>query len=164
MTTAVHRFDGSVYGFRAKYGFLSNFAVLENPIVKSDPKGNIIKFPTVEHFYMAMKTTDWEERKVIAAQITASAAKAYVEANIAVRDNWDDVKIPVMWHGICLKFSDLNPALKQKLLDTGDRLLIEANRWNDRHFGVDWETGEGENVLGRLLMKRRNQLRELENG
>ena len=57
-----------------------------------------------------------------------------------------------------LKFSE-HPELLKKLLATGDAELIEANTWNDRVWGVDRETGRGQNLLGRALMQVRAELR-----
>jgi predicted NAD-dependent protein-ADP-ribosyltransferase YbiA (DUF1768 family) len=57
---------------------------------------------------------------------------------------------------IASKFSDLNPTLKQRLIDTGERQLIEDNWWHDYFWGVC--QGRGENHLGRLLMEHRTAL------
>ena len=49
-----------------------------------------------------------------------------------------------------------NLDLKEKLLATSDRLLVEGNTWNDRFWGVC--KGKGANHLGKLLMKIRAEL------
>ena len=51
-----------------------------------------------------------------------------------------------------------NHALRQQLLDTGDRELREGNSWHDIFWGVDLRTGKGENHLGKILMKVRSEL------
>ena len=48
-----------------------------------------------------------------------------------------------------------NPVLADKLLATGDTLLIEGNTWGDKFWGVDTRVGQGENHLGKILMKVR---------
>ena len=53
------------------------------------------------------------------------------------------------------KFSQ-NPELGKKLLATGDRYLEETNWWGDRLWGV--YQGEGENLLGKILMETRARL------
>ena len=53
------------------------------------------------------------------------------------------------------KFS--NEIMKQKLLDTGDAELIEGNKHGDSFWGQ--VNGEGKNLLGKLLMQVRNELR-----
>jgi len=54
------------------------------------------------------------------------------------------------------KFSK-DPELRAKLLNTGTSKLVEGNTWGDRFWGVC--RGQGENNLGRLLMKVREELR-----
>ena len=49
------------------------------------------------------------------------------------------------------------PELKQKLLETGNTELVEGNTWGDTFWGV--YNVEGENILGRLLMKVREELK-----
>lgn len=147
------------YGFRGRYGFLSNMSKLETPIKTTDENGEPIYFPTVEHFFQAMKSLDYDDRRLIAVLPQPSQAK-HQGKEVVLRDDWDDIEMNVMWTGICWKFSEHNPVLMQKLLDTENLLLVEANNWKDKKWGVDWEFGQGENLLGRLLMKRREQLRK----
>ena len=54
-----------------------------------------------------------------------------------------------------VKFS--SPDLKEKLLSTGDRYLVEGNSWGDVYWGVCG--GKGINMLGKLLMQIREELR-----
>ena len=49
-----------------------------------------------------------------------------------------------------------HPELKEKLLATGDAYLEEGNTWGDRIWGV--YQGQGENRLGKILMKIRKEL------
>jgi predicted NAD-dependent protein-ADP-ribosyltransferase YbiA (DUF1768 family) len=44
-------------------------------------------------------------------------------------------------------------------LDTGDIPLVEANTWNDLYWGVDADNGNGQNMLGILLMQVRDEIR-----
>jgi predicted NAD-dependent protein-ADP-ribosyltransferase YbiA (DUF1768 family) len=56
------------------------------------------------------------------------------------------------------KFSDKNPELKQKLIDTKDIVLIEGTTWGDSFFGVNLKNGQGKNHLGQILMNIRQTL------
>ncbi len=47
--------------------------------------------------------------------------------------------------------------LAEKLLATGDDELVEHNTWDDSFWGTC--NGEGENHLGKILMKVRQELR-----
>mgnify|MGYP003691392609 CR=1 FL=1 len=61
-----------------------------------------------------------------------------------------------MLQGLTLKFTQ-NQDLRQKLLDTGNRDLIEHTE-KDKYWG-DGKDGSGKNMLGKLLMKVREELK-----
>lgn len=48
--------------------------------------------------------------------------------------------------------------LRRKLLRTGDAMLVEGNYWGDTYWGVCF--GSGKNMLGKLLMQVREELRK----
>ena len=133
--------------FNGEYAFLSNFYT--SPI---QHKG--IVYPTVEHMFQAMKTLDETERIKIANAETPGSAKR-MGRSVALRGDWEDVKIDIMRTALALKFT--TPGLKEKLLATGDAELVEGNTWNDRFWGVCG--GTGKNMLGTLLMELREDLR-----
>lgn len=54
------------------------------------------------------------------------------------------------------KFSQ-NPDLARRLVDTCPRELAEGNHWGDTYWGT--VNGQGENHLGKILMKVREELR-----
>jgi len=135
--------------FRGRYHFLSNF--FPSAIVVDG-----IRFPTVEHAFAAAKTHDLDAKKRIAVAATPGAAK-YAGRRVALRSDWEVVKTDVMLEMLRVKFAS-HPNLAAMLLDTGEAQLFESNRWNDRVWGVDVRTGEGENRLGKLLMQVRAEL------
>jgi DNA-binding NtrC family response regulator len=57
---------------------------------------------------------------------------------------------------LMIKFGGKEPLLTRALLATGEAALIEGNSWNDTFWGV--YNGSGENHLGRLLVKVREEL------
>ena len=61
----------------------------------------------------------------------------------------------MLW-GIREKFKHTD--LKELLLSTGDQELVEGNTWNDTYWGIC--RGEGQNNLGKILMKVRMELRQ----
>jgi predicted NAD-dependent protein-ADP-ribosyltransferase YbiA (DUF1768 family) len=73
---------------------------------------------------------------------------------VTLRKDWEGVKIQVMRDVLRLKFA--NPGLRDRLLETGDRELIEGNTWGDTFWGVC--RGSGKNWLGQLLMELRGEL------
>lgn len=135
--------------FRGEYDFLSNFYVLP---FTADGK----EYPTVEHAFQAYKTEDMEWREKIRKAETPGQAKR-LGRECPMRQEWDVLKVSVMSWLLSLKFE--NPALREKLLATGDRYLAEGNSWGDLFWGIDEVTGKGENHLGCLLMELRIQLR-----
>jgi predicted NAD-dependent protein-ADP-ribosyltransferase YbiA (DUF1768 family) len=50
-----------------------------------------------------------------------------------------------------------HPSMRERLLATGDEELIEGNWWGDTFWGVC--NGEGQNQLGKLLMRVRHESR-----
>lgn len=137
-------------GFKEEYVFLSNFTYLEKPLC-----GEGLSFPTVEHFYQAMKTKDIALRKVI-SEHPSKGLKKFIKT-VTLREDWDEIKLAAMEYGLRWKFSDHNPVLKSKLLSTKGVELVEYNYWRDTFWGVSLQTGEGENHLGKLLMKIRDE-------
>lgn len=65
-----------------------------------------------------------------------------------MRDDWDEVKISVMFYLLQQKFSD--PHLWSLLIATGDQPIAEGNQWGDTFWGVC--RGKGENHLGKMIM------------
>lgn len=144
--------------FAYEHNFLSNFypavVTIENE-----------KYASVEHAYQASKTSDPEKRRIFTVDfnpnLTAAQAKR-IGQGVKLRDNWELVKVPVMRVLLVEKFS--HPALRQKLLSTGDAYLEEGNHWHDVFWGVCHHKMEGKtcrepehrpfggNHLGYLLM------------
>lgn len=75
---------------------------------------------------------------------------------VPLRPDWENVKERIMYE-ICLAKFSQNEELKEKLLLTGECALEECNTWGDKVWGT--VNGEGENKLGKILMKIREELR-----
>lgn len=73
-------------------------------------------------------------------------------SHISIRPNWDTIKVDVMKCGLIAKFNQ-NPTLRELLLSTGSNDIIE-NSPRDSFWGVG-KDGNGENMLGKLLMEVR---------
>lgn len=107
-----------------------------------------------EAAYQASKTFD-PTKKLWFLELEPGQAKR-LGKNLPLRADWEEVKNQVMYE-ICLAKFTQNPTLGRLLLQTGDEELIEGNTWGDTHFGVC--DGIGENVLGKVLMKIREELK-----
>lgn len=134
--------------FILKYHFLSNFYPCHVTY-----QG--ITYPSSEHAYQAMKSTDNVVRRQIASLVHSGAAKK-MGKQIDLRSDWEDVKDQLMYDIVKAKFEQ-NEHLKEELLATNDATLIEGNTWHDTYWGIC--NGVGQNKLGKTLMKVREELK-----
>lgn len=152
--------------FRGRWLFLSNFYPVE-----IEHQG--IKYPTVEHYYVAMKIKNDQQingqfisymdcREMISK---IPADKANMAKNfgktLKIRKDWDDIRLDTMFWGVQEKFK--KDDLIEMLLMTGDEELIEGNNWHDNFFGIcncGPCGGKGLNNLGKILMKIRKNIKE----
>ena len=140
--TIIDKFDG-------EYAFLSNF--FNSPITV----GGLL-CPTVEHAFQLCKTLSQEERLDIVNSSAPGIAKRKGR-KVTLRPNWEEIKDDVMELCLKKKFTE-HLDLQERLLATGDAILIEGNTWNDTYWGVC--NGVGKNTLGQLLMKIREEIRK----
>lgn len=84
--------------------------------------------------------------------------KKYSNAELAFQaSNCDeDNCLEVMESILRVKFKQ-NPNLMQKLVDTGDSILINGNNKQETFWGVDLYSWLGENYLGKLIMEIREK-------
>ena len=139
-----------IYGFTGEYKFLSNFYPSQVSLDGMD-------YPTVEHAYQAAKTLNPDQRLMILNQPYPAMAKK-AGRNVHMRHNWNDIKVTVMEYLLRQKFTGYHD-LSLKLYETGDIYIEETNTWGDTFWGVC--NGKGQNVLGNLLMKIRNDIKTL---
>lgn len=145
-------FDGNkkilFYGRKDDYGWLSNFE-------RSPQLVDGITYSTNEHYYQSQKARDIYYMTWIADAPTPYAAMKAGRAlrPEELREDWEDVKYEIMLKGLRAKFSQ-NEELKCKLLSTGD-FSIHENSPTDMIWGI-----KGKDMLGRLLMRVRKELRE----
>lgn len=131
--------------FRGKHYFLSNF--FPAPVTY---KG--IRYENNEAAFQAQKQP---ERAQEFASLPPNEAKR-LGRRVKLRPDWEAVKQTIMNDIVQSKFMQ-NPDLCEKLLQTGDRELIEGNNWGDTYWGVCY--GKGRNELGKILMNLRSMLR-----
>ncbi len=146
--------DNAIASFTGPNRYLSNFDV-------SEVEFEGMKYPTVEHAFQAAKTLDSFERERVLKAPTPGQAKR-IGRLVTLRSDWEDVKIEVMEDLVYKKFST-HKDIQKKLLLTKDRELIEGNDWGDTFWGkVQVASGalEGENHLGKILMRVRERLRK----
>jgi len=137
------------YATKGEYGFLSNFS--RHPL-----KVDGLDYKTSEHLYQCQKSSNTIFRERIRlARTPAAAAKLGRSTACPLIADWDTRKVGIMERVLREKLR-CNPGLKEALLKSGDRPLIEASP-RDAFWG--WgKNRDGENHLGKLWMKLREEL------
>lgn len=143
-----------------EHRFLFNF-------YEVDVEYNGVIFPSSEHAYMSAKSDEeiehngrtflWKEfcRRPDIKPSTIKGESRF----LTVPENWDKIKVSIMY--LCLISKFRNPLLRDRLIATGDENIQEGNWHGDIFWGVDLRQNPnvGENNLGRLLMKVRDEIR-----
>jgi ribA/ribD-fused uncharacterized protein len=135
--------------FRGEYWFLSNFYLRQ---ITYD--GHV--YASNEHAFQAAKATNERDRVYVADADTCKEAKRRGR-EIKCRPDWDFERVLIMLE-ICQEKFKQHDDLREKLIATGDQMLVEGNNWGDTYWGVC--NGEGSNVLGTTLMFIRDYAKE----
>jgi hypothetical protein len=143
--------DTHVFFYEQEFYVLSNFSPFR--IIWRG-----LDFDTSEHVYHWEKFPDFTEIQN-AILLARSAHRAFKTAEYykdLIRLDWHEVKVSVMKEILLAKIKQ-HKYVEKKLMDTGDRWLVEDS-WRDDFWG--WgEDGKGQNMLGRLWMEIRDELR-----
>ena len=147
--------------FEGRWRFLSNFYPVE-----IEHQG--ITYPSVEHYYVSMKCNNEQmlqgrhytigDFREMIARLPSPGMTKKIGQQMQVRKDWNEKRLEFMNWGVREKFK--NEELKELLISTGDMTLIEGNSWQDFFWGVC--NGKGENHLGKILMKVRDEVRGIE--
>ena len=149
---------------KGEYRDFSNMS--QHPI---EVDGN--KYPSVEHYFQGMKAKEFGDTEMhdkIAIAKTGKAVKAMgKKIKNFVKEVWDAKRDEVMRTGVRSKFIQ-HPELRKQLLETGDRMIGEADARN-LYWGIGTaETSEkskhpekwrGQNKMGKLLMELRTEFK-----
>ena len=115
-------------------------------------------YPTSEHLYQSLKFefVDPEYAKAIRKAKTPMTAKKMGRGKHQPNlDEWEKIKVKVMFEIITEKVKQ-HEDVRQILLETGKKKMIEASP-TDYYWG-EGEDGTGKNMLGKVLMKVRENL------
>jgi ribA/ribD-fused uncharacterized protein len=152
--------------FRGEHFFLSNMYPLRyrilvgnTAVTSSEAAYQSSKFldPTTQR-RVALITA--EERGMGEKQDSIASknlAHELIQLGEPLRPNWGNIKLGVMHEAVRRKFI-ANSDIKELLAATDSEELVEGNTWHDTFWGVDLETGEGENNLGKILMAIRQDV------
>lgn len=140
----------------------SNFIKLENPIV--DSLGN--KFYDSEAYYLSQRIKNYEEDiylQKLLTEISNLAINKKSKEYDRIREKYKldqdkNNRIKYMQNAIKQKFEN-NQSIEAKLIDTWNKDIIEYTyRW-DILFGIDQNTLQWANILWKILVEYRNQVR-----
>ncbi len=138
--------------------FRGNYACFSN-MYECEIMFENMKFRTLEHAFVAAKTTVLSERRQV-QQIEEPGDTKRFGRTLTLRSDWEDIKLDIMLDLLRQKFR--KPFFKEKLLATGDAQIEEGNTWHDRFWGIchcDIHRGVGSNWLGQLIVKVRDEIR-----
>ncbi|WP_044278331.1 NADAR family protein [Myxococcus stipitatus] len=145
MTPVIH-----FYSVTDDHGWCSNFAPYPLKLA-----GRM--WPTSEHYFQAQKFEDTAAQEAIRqARSPMLAARMGRDRKRKLRRDWDSIKVSVMREAVRAKFSQ-HEDLTRLLLETGDAKLVEHTDQDD--YWGDGGDGSGKNMLGRILMEIRQELR-----
>lgn len=151
---------GPINYFQGRYRFLSNFW-----FARIKWKG--IVFPTNEHAYQWAKTEDKSWKKKILEAIKPGEAKKLGKWCPMIPD-FIEKRVDIMYDINLAKYNQ-HYELKEKLIETFPRQLIEGNKWHDNFWGQCNcynclnAPRPGWNQLGAILMNIRTKfIKELE--
>jgi hypothetical protein len=139
----------AILGFFGDYRWLSNFHI--SPVTLDG-----VLYSSVENAFQAAKAAPDARTAFLAC--TPSQAKTLgkqVDMNYPVK-YWDSIRSVIMYKLLKSKFSGGSHDLILQLLATKGKYLEETNWWGDKFWGV--YQGVGQNTLGYLLMKVREEL------
>lgn len=137
-----------IVGFNGEYEFLSN-----SYNCKIYDEKDKLTYSNIESALIAQKSTDYGTRRKFTRLNAMKARKK--ESSIPDNYEWEDNKDKIMYSFIVDKFKK-GTVLADKLIKTGNKILINAVSYPDEYYGVHY--GKGENKLGKMLMKRREEL------
>ncbi len=114
-------------------------------------------YMTSEHAYHSEKFEDENLKEQIRNSRSAHEALKLTESNKdKYRNDWDTIKLKIMKEILRAKVEQ-HPYVKKKLLESGDKELVEDS-WRDSYWG--WGPNkDGENHLGKLWMEVRDEFR-----
>jgi N-glycosidase YbiA len=136
------------------YGCFSNFSPHSINVDGSH-------WPTSEHYYQAQKfvgtSFQYLCQKIKIAPTPEAATVIGRNSSYRVREDWELAKKEVMYLAVLTKFL-IYPDLKRLLVATDHHVIVE-NSPTDCYWGCGPD-GMGQNQLGQILMRVRQELRE----
>ncbi|KAF1814796.1 DUF1768-domain-containing protein [Eremomyces bilateralis CBS 781.70] len=162
---------GVVYFWR-EYGEVADYLSQWYPAIW-EHEGIVYK--SAEMWMMIQKAKLFEDEDIVLKMKATSNPGEHKRLGRKVKEydgkKWNEHKQGIVEEGNMHKFlrSKEAPELSRKLLETGDKLLVEASPF-DRIWGIGFDAAQadnnwsewGENLLGKALMRVRARIRQME--
>ena len=130
-----------------------------------------VRYPSVEHYFQAMKAKEFGDDAIYKKIIDTPSGKAVKalgkKVNNFHKEIWDAKRLEIMMRGVKAKFVQ-HPELQKQLVETGDKQIGEADA-RDSFWGIgtsenteksgDPSKWKGQNRLGKILMALRDEFR-----
>ncbi len=146
--------DTEVLFYEQEFYILSNFSSFKVNIWNRE-------FMTSEHAYHWAKFPGGHKAHISSKIIQAKSAHDAFQIAQQYKSErvryWDEIKLNIMYKILKAKVEQ-HPYVKHKLLQTGNRYLIEDS-WRDDYWG--WGPNkDGQNMLGLIWMNVRDEIRK----
>ena len=116
------------------------------------------KWPSVEHYFQAMKFEDKNHQEKIRQTTNSKQARKLGRSRSKkIRSDWKNVKSVFMTRAFYTKCRTY-PDITEALLQTESRKLVENSQYD--YFWGCGRDRRGENMYGQVLMNVRDKLRE----
>lgn len=145
--------EDAVYWFSTPFDPLSNWSAHAVVIWGQ-------RFPTVEHAFHYRKFSDkYPEiaKQIIDAPSPWAAMQVERRYHEKRRGDWQEVKVGIMTEIVRAKVAQ-NDDVRQALLKTGNKRIIENSPW-DEFWGIGADA-KGKNQMGEILMLLRSEITE----
>ena len=144
-----------------KWGFLSPYAAFA---IKMQIDDKTYVFPTVEHYYQAMKFATTDARFATVCKLKSPDEARLLTKNAEYKTNrradFEANKFKIMEAGMRAKFAQ-NSEAAEMLRATGNAVLIKSC---PKCYKCGFGEGSGTNRLGKILMEIRAELSAHDNG
>ena len=141
--------NNKIIGFKDEYSFLSNFY---NHTVKV----NGLFYRNNVAAYIAQLYTNKQQQRYFTKLLPSAAIRLHESTHVDIPADWDSKKEQIMYNICKNKFSSVK--MRELLLSTGDKELVNESNFANEYWGT--KDGKGENVLGKILMRLRQEFKD----
>lgn len=152
--------------------YLSNFYPCEIKMLIPE-RDNFYTFSSSEQLFMYFKATKFEDKEIMERILNSSTPKEAKKLGRKIKEFdeniWNKSKEDLMFIVLLRKFMQ-NEVIQKKLIDTGNKILVEASPY-DKIWGVglseddplilDEKNWLGENLLGKTLIEIRRYFKKI---